>query len=213
MRSRVDPAALLVAVLAVGVNPLIEPGLWDKINLITAGLVGIVLACFALPRMPKQGEEPPNYAAAVAQSLVYAFIVAVGSAFLHQLPLDPGEEYRIAKCASNYAFIEDGVERLWLRNACEVKSEDDIADKATDRALWTGLSALWLFLPALALRVRGIKRKVKEEATSADSAGESVPPDRVRFVVRFRRRGLLGRWQHGTLDLNLMHDGPTAGHD
>jgi hypothetical protein len=170
MSSKVDPAALLIAVLAVGVNPFFEAGLWDRNNLIIACIVLVVVLCFTFPRRPAPGEELPGFFILFAQSVVYAFVIAVGSAWLHQLPLDPGEEQRVEACVNSPEVTKatDPVEKLWQQDICERNLADDIAEQATNRALETGAIALVGSLAALWLRVRWLKHK-----RSPDQAVES----------------------------------------
>ena len=49
MSRKIDPAALLIAILVVAISPLTTVGPWDKMNTIVAGVVGIVLVAFTWP--------------------------------------------------------------------------------------------------------------------------------------------------------------------
>ncbi|GAA3403006.1 hypothetical protein ACKAE7_18110 [Pseudarthrobacter sp. NKDBFgelt] len=62
---KVDPGALLIAVLVVAVTPWTEDGSWEPINTITACVVLFVLLAFAWP----------------AQRVRWRILVAVGSVF------------------------------------------------------------------------------------------------------------------------------------
>jgi len=58
MYRRVDPAALLIAVLTVGVDPLTTTGPWERVNTIVAAVVGVVLAAFTWPRTAELPGNP-----------------------------------------------------------------------------------------------------------------------------------------------------------
>jgi hypothetical protein len=80
MHRRIDPAALLIAVLTVGVDPLTTNGPWEKINTIVAAVVGVILAAYTWPR--KVGAEPEASVAPTdnwilaAQEIAYGLIIA-----------------------------------------------------------------------------------------------------------------------------------------
>jgi hypothetical protein len=98
MHRKVDPATLLLAVLAVAIAPLTTTGPWDKMDTIVAGVVGVVLVAFTWPRtaMLEAGRGLPAHDrwTLAAQSTVYGFVFAVGVAWLVQLPLDPRTDCR-----------------------------------------------------------------------------------------------------------------------
>jgi hypothetical protein len=76
--SKVDPAALLVAVFAVALAPLTDPGIWDVIDTYTAAIVGLVVICFTWPRTDDEGRAPTfDRRIVIAQSVVYGFILGV----------------------------------------------------------------------------------------------------------------------------------------
>ena len=52
MHNKVDPTALLVAVLAAGITPLTTSGAWDMTNMLVLGVVLFVLIAFTWPRGP-----------------------------------------------------------------------------------------------------------------------------------------------------------------
>jgi len=83
MNRRIDPAALLIAVLTVGVDPLTTNGPWEKINTIVAAVVGVILAAYTWPR--KVGAEPEASVAPTdnwilaAQAIAYGLVIAIAA--------------------------------------------------------------------------------------------------------------------------------------
>ncbi len=92
MHSRVDPAALLIAVFAVGASSLVSSGAWEAINSIVALTVGAIIACYVWP-LAKQvrhaNEEDGRYPRRhrVAQALTFGFIAVTAFAWPIQLIL------------------------------------------------------------------------------------------------------------------------------
>lgn len=90
MDRKVDPAALLIAVIAVGISPLLSVGPWDPMNTVVAGVVGAILLAFTWPRKANLRDESgkihsPDPWRVGAQALVYGLIIAIGSAWIVQL--------------------------------------------------------------------------------------------------------------------------------
>jgi hypothetical protein len=87
MNPKVDPAALLLAVLAVGITTLTGPGAWSHLNTVSAAVVGVVVVTYTWrPSQRKHRNDSSqstnfNYRAAIAQSTVYGFIFAIGIAW------------------------------------------------------------------------------------------------------------------------------------
>ena len=78
MHSKVDPAALLVAVFAVALGALVEPGVWDVLHTYTAAIVGLVVICFTWPRTDDEGRAPTfDRRIVIAQTVVYGYILGV----------------------------------------------------------------------------------------------------------------------------------------
>jgi hypothetical protein len=78
MHSKVDPAALLVAVFAAALVPLTQPGVWDVTGTYIAAIVGVVVVCFTWPRVDDQGRAPEfDRRTVLAQSVVYGFILGI----------------------------------------------------------------------------------------------------------------------------------------
>jgi hypothetical protein len=77
--NRVDPAALLIAVLAVGVGPLTESGPWEPINTIIGCAVLLIILPYAFAKQVRGTwlTEGPRLPVAVA----VAFIVGVSTAW------------------------------------------------------------------------------------------------------------------------------------
>jgi hypothetical protein len=142
MNRKIDPAALLIAILAVAISPLTTVGPWDKMNTIVAGVVGIVLVAFTWPNkenlQDESGKIPPrdNWIA-LALAIAYGLIVTIGSAWVVQLILNPPD------CP------EHADDTLPL--AC-VKA-DDIAGQATNWALGIGLVAAIILFICLRIRI------------------------------------------------------------
>lgn len=149
MHRRVDPAALLIAVLAVGVDPLITTGPWESINTIVSAVVGVVLAAFTWPRKVRlpgeasQSAEADNWVIA-AQAIVYGLIITISAGWPVQLLLRPPDcpphpedvippacvkADRISDVATNWAFGVGGLAAIilffWLRAAIKKINAND----------------------------------------------------------------------------------------
>lgn len=123
---KVDPAALLFAVLAVGINPLTTPGLWDKMNTIVAAVVGMVLFAFTWPRRANLQDESGQIIqvdkwVTAAQAVVYGLVITIGSAWPIQsllvhvdCPDRCDADNRIAARASYWAVVIGGVFAITL---------------------------------------------------------------------------------------------------
>ena len=133
---KVDPAALLVAVLAVGVSPMLEDGAWGLTNSIVAGVVLVVVLCFTWPRKPEQpGEVLPTKSILFAQSVVIGFIFAIGSAVIWQGLAKETHFPELQDCT----IIQhaDPVVQFWDTNNCEFENER-FADSGTAGGLIAG---------------------------------------------------------------------------
>ena len=82
-QARVDPGALLIAVLAVGVGPLTEDGPWSAINTGICLIVLVVVHSYLWPE--KQAQQTLGARHLRALSLAAGFIIAVGLAWPIQL--------------------------------------------------------------------------------------------------------------------------------
>jgi hypothetical protein len=69
-RSSVDPAFLLIAVIAVGINPLTSPGHCGVTNTLLGAVVSLVVLLYAWPR----NEDKVDVAHFLAVSLVLAIV-------------------------------------------------------------------------------------------------------------------------------------------
>lgn len=80
MHDRVDPAALLVAVLVVGIGPVLGDGPWDPVPSILGLIVGAILALLTWPRRVRgRAVASPHdleKRLLLAQSLVFGFILS-----------------------------------------------------------------------------------------------------------------------------------------
>jgi hypothetical protein len=133
---KVDPAALLVAVLAVGVSPMMEDGAWGLTNSIVASVVLAVVLCFTLPRKSDEGDALPTKTILFAQSVVIGFIFAIGSAAFWQWVAEEAHLTEPRDCA-NIQHI-DPVVQFWDTNNCKVENEEKLADAGTTGGLVSG---------------------------------------------------------------------------
>jgi multisubunit Na+/H+ antiporter MnhE subunit len=80
VHDRVDPAALLVAVLVVGIGPVMGEGPWDPLPSILGLIVGAILVLLTWPRKVQGRVVASSHdlekRLLLAQSLVYGFIVS-----------------------------------------------------------------------------------------------------------------------------------------
>jgi hypothetical protein len=133
---KVDPAALLLAILTVGINPLESPGPWDNINSFVATVVGVILVAFTWPRRANLLDESGKPAkvdawATAATALVYGLVITTGVAwpvqFYWTLPAcspSCSDADRIAGYATYWAAGIGGVcaiilffvMRKWIKN-------------------------------------------------------------------------------------------------
>src|SRR5438128_11039874 len=127
MHRKVDPAALLISILVLGIAPLTTVGLWDKMNTIVAAVVGVVLVAFTWPFKTRlqDGNGQIDLWVRTALSLVYGFVIAIGTAWLVQF------SWTKQDCPSH----EESV----LPPGC--KTNNDISNWATNWALGIGLAA------------------------------------------------------------------------
>lgn len=75
-REHVDPAALLMGVLAVGIGPLTTEGAWDPVNTAEAAVVLAVVWAYTFSR-----GMPTFVPAMAADALVVGFIAGIGLAW------------------------------------------------------------------------------------------------------------------------------------
>jgi hypothetical protein len=75
---RVDPAALLIAVLAVGIGPLTEPGSWEPLNTIIASATLLIILpyIFAAEARASMLREGPRLPACVATGFIFGVAAA-----------------------------------------------------------------------------------------------------------------------------------------
>jgi hypothetical protein len=146
MHRKVDPAALLLAVIAVGINPLTSPGEWAPINTVVAGVVGAILLAFTWPRKASLQDEAGQTIKVdtwitVAQAIAYGLIVAIGAAW-------PIQHYllRAPDCPEHPAYA--------LPTAC-VRG-DRLAGDASNYALLFGLASVFILFFWMSVRIKGI---------------------------------------------------------
>ena len=78
-KPEVDPAALLIAIIAVAVTPLTRPGPWDKLNTAVALIVLIVLWAYTIGSHRRDSLE--SFVECSAISLVMGLIFAISIAW------------------------------------------------------------------------------------------------------------------------------------
>jgi hypothetical protein len=130
MSRKIDPAAMLIAILTVAISPLTTVGPWDKMNTIIAVVVGVVLLAFTWPSKAKLQDESGHIAPVdkwvpAALAITYGLVITIGSAWIVQLILNPPD------CPEHAADQ--------LPQACV--NADDVAGRATNWALGIGLVA------------------------------------------------------------------------
>jgi hypothetical protein len=89
MHPKVDPGALLLAVLTAAFAPLTETGPWDKMNTIVAGVVLLLVIAFTWPRNTllagdgTGGRTGPSYdnLTLFAQATAYGLVCAIAVAW------------------------------------------------------------------------------------------------------------------------------------
>lgn len=127
MHRKVDPAALLISILVLGIAPLTTVGLWDKMNTIVAAVVGVVLVAFTWPFKTRlqDGNGQIDLWVITALALVYGFVIAIGTAWLVQF------NWTTQDCPPHKESV--------LPPQC--KANNDISNWATNWALGIGLAA------------------------------------------------------------------------
>ena len=152
MSGKFDWAALLIAVLTVAISPLTTIGPWDKMNTIVASVVGIIIVAFTWPREENFRDDESskipledNWIKA-ALAIAYGLIIAIGSAWIVQLILNPPD------CP------EHPPDDKPFPQVC-VKA-DDIAGQATNWALGIGLVAAIILFFCLRMRIKKLSRGV-----------------------------------------------------
>lgn len=155
---RVDPAALLVAVLAVGVGPLFEDGAWSWSNFAVALLVLAVILCFIVPARPALRSRGfvERLPIALAQALVAGFVTAIGSAVMFQrLPTTT----ELSQFCGPEPSISDPLDQRWYWGSCEATLTDQAASAATPWALIPGAAMTVVLLCWLAWPLKPQKGK------------------------------------------------------
>jgi hypothetical protein len=94
---KVDPAALLLAVLAVSVPPLIAPGAWDPVSTVTALVIGAIVFCFTWPHPPQRYRSADRWMI-TAQSLVFGLLASVALAWPVQSIFALMHSYKFSDC-------------------------------------------------------------------------------------------------------------------
>ena len=79
MKSKVDPAALLIAIVPVAAGPLLQEGAWHTLNSVIALVVLIVLWAFTLA--DEQRRQRMSGPECIAVSAVIGLISAIAFAF------------------------------------------------------------------------------------------------------------------------------------
>jgi hypothetical protein len=84
---KVDPAALLIAVIAVGIDPILEEGPWHPMNSLVAVVVLLTLIAYAITPLRKSSSRPLGERASVGS--VVGLIATVVLAWPLQYLLQP----------------------------------------------------------------------------------------------------------------------------
>lgn len=169
MRSKVDPAALFLAVVAVAAAALTGAGDWSLVTTITSGVVIIVVGCFTFPTKPRPGEDLPGKPAILAQCVIYGFISVIGTAWLFQESYPTGDFYTYNYCPIRTPSTYEDVQ-LYL--ICRDNYFDGIAEDATKQAMLAGAAVAGLAALVLVLRVRWLARFVDAVESSAGDEPE-----------------------------------------
>lgn len=179
MHRKVDPAALLIAILAVGISPLTTSGEWDILNTIIAGVVGVVLLAFTWPRKKTLQDEPgrmldSDYWIVIAQAIAYGLIIAIGTAW-------PIQQYILhaPECPDHAANS--------LPPEC--KTGDYLSKLATYRALWIGLGSAIILGGLMVIRIKKLNRQPPVPPTPpSQSQGSALGLLWVMIIFVFSRR-------------------------
>ena len=202
MHRKVDPAALLIAILTLGFTPLTTAGPWDKMNTIQATVVLAVLLGFTWPRKESfqdgNGQKDPWIIA--AQALVYGFVIAIGIAW-------PIQEIF-------YDTIDCKLLPSGKRNSC-LEDNNKLADHATNWALVVGMAAaivlgvvIWVIITKLIQQDR-VKTPPRETVSAAVEEANAAVAAEVLDRVRGQEPAFL---EHLVLDvLTAMGYGGPAG--
>jgi hypothetical protein len=97
----VDPGALLIAVLAVGIGPLNEDGPWDAINTIVCAIVLVVFYCYLWP----ESSQRLGRRHLLALSVVLGFIFAIGLAYPIQIAIHIWASSPTATSTTDYVVL------------------------------------------------------------------------------------------------------------
>jgi hypothetical protein len=89
MSEKFDPAALLIAVFAVGVNPLLSSGAWTVLNTVVSVVTLLIVGPYALSRSTRLRLRQDGPRVPVAATI--GFVVAVGLAWPTRSMLDEGQ--------------------------------------------------------------------------------------------------------------------------
>jgi hypothetical protein len=194
LHRKVDPAALLIAILTLGFTPLTTAGPWDKMNTIIATVVLAVLLGFTWPRKASfqdgNGQKDPWIIA--AQALVYGFVIAIGIAW-------PIQEifYDTTDC--------NLLPSRKLRSCLE--GNNKLADHATNWALLMGLTAAIVLGVVIWMRIT--KTPPRETVSAAVEEANAAVAAEVLDRVRGQEPAFL---EHLVLDvLTAMGYGGAAG--
>ena len=86
---KVDPAALLIAVIAVGIDPILESGPWHPLNTIVAFVVLLTLRAYAIGPLKESESRPLEQRASVGavvgliSSVVLAWPIQLATGLLN----------------------------------------------------------------------------------------------------------------------------------
>lgn len=138
MRHKVDPAALLVAVFAVGAGPLLQSGLWTYVNTVTALVVLVVVLYFSWPAEEVRTQGSLGWTGNVAFATVYAFIIGIAAGWPMQRMLS--RFWRLPNCG-DARDAQSELEYFHVSD-CFRDNDDTIAALGTAGGMVVGAVAL-----------------------------------------------------------------------
>ena len=150
VHEKVDPAALLIAVFAVGAGPLLQSGAWNYVNTVTAAVVLLVVVAFSWPTVRKGSRLPRSFWFPYAT--IYAFITAVAASWPAQW-ITTNTSYSCPdpnRVASQLAYNQ--------ASDCIKQAEINQTSAGTNGGMLAGIVALIIFFVILWLNDKRLER-------------------------------------------------------
>lgn len=171
MHNRVDPAALLLAVLVVSVGPITAAGPWEPIDSGFAILVAVIVGCFTWPRKRDREFRRRH---AVAHALTYGFIAVTACAWPIQAVMQPDLDPHCNR------FLLSADKNCYGASA-DLSSVVELEVTASLASLWALLGGLITFVIVLAILLRRVVPAQPRRALM------SSRPPRIRPSARLQR--------------------------